>query len=390
VPAFVRHQGFGNDAGWAGDATARASGETRYDQPDRLRSAFSSARASRRMPRVGVTDPKMLYRMREGVYAPDLLIVVIAELDLFTRLQRRDGLDLRGLCEELQLDPRAADVTVTYLVALGLLERAIDGLIRVSQTATDHLVAGSRYDLRAYFGSLRERPACVELLNVMRTGERAAWASSTAAQDWEARLDALEFARRITAAMDARGAFLGPALADALSDVSATRVLDIGGSSGIYACALVDRDPRIRATVLERPPVDKAARTLLADRGYSDRIDVIAADMFTDPFPTGYEVHLFSHVLHDWGEEQVRQLFAASFAALPPRGWIVDHDTHINAEKTGPLPVAEYSVLLMHSTPGKCWSVGELREFLEQTGFTDVACRPTAADRTAVLARRAG
>ena len=150
------------------------------------------------------------------------------------------------------------------------------------------------------------------------------------------------------------------------------------------------RDPQLRATVLERPPVDQAARTLLADRGYSDRIDVIAADMFTDPFPTGYDVHLFSHVLHDWGEEQVRQLFAASFAALPPRGWIVDHDTHINAEKTGPLPVAEYSVLLMHSTPGKCWSVGELTEFLEQTGFADVACRPTAADRTAVLARRPG
>jgi hypothetical protein len=342
------------------------------------------------MPRVGVTDPTMLYRLRDGVYAPDLLIVVIAELDLFTRLQRRDGLDLRGLCEELDLDPRAADVTVTYLVALGLLERATDGLIRVSQIAADHLVAGSRYDLRAYFGSLRERPACVELLNVMRTGERAAWASAAAAQDWEARLDDLGFARQITAAMDARGAFLAPALADALSDVSATRVLDVGGSSGIYACALVDRDPQLRATVLERSPVDQAARTLLADRGYSDRIDVIAADMFTDPFPTGYEVHLFSHVLHDWGEEQVRQLFAASFAALPPRGWIVDHDTHINAEKTGPLPVAEYSVLLMHSTPGKCWSVGELTEFLEQTGFTDVACRPTAADRTAVLARRPG
>ena len=103
----------------------------------------------------------------------------------------------------------------------------------------------------------------------------------------------------------------------------------------------------------------------------------------------GYEVHLFSHVLHDSGEEQVRQLFAASFAALPPRGWIVDHDTHINP-KDQPLPVAEYSGLLMHSTPGKCWSVAELTEFLEQTGFTDVAWRPTAADRTAVLARRPG
>jgi hypothetical protein len=340
------------------------------------------------MPRVNVTDPAPLYRIRDGVYAPDLLIVAVAELDLFSRLHERGGIGFQGLCDEFELDARAADVMVTYLVALGLLQRAPDGLIGVSRTAEDHLLAGSRYDLRAYFGSLRERPACVELLKVLRTGESAAWASAAAAQDWGARLDDLEFARRITAAMDARGAFLAPVLAEALSDVPVRRVLDVGGSSGIYACALVDRNPYLHATVLERPPVDHAARMLLADRGYSERVDVITGDMFTDEWPAGSDLHLFSHVLHDWGETEIRQLFAASFAALSPGGWIVDHDTHINAEKTGPLPVAEYSVLLMHSTPGKCWSVGELAVFLEQTGFTDVACQPTAADRTAVLARK--
>jgi hypothetical protein len=84
----------------------------------------------------------------------------------------------------------------------------------------------------------------------------------------------------------------------------------------------------------------------------------------------------------------VRQLLSASFVALEPGGSLVDHDTHINATKTGPLPVAEYSVLLMHSTPGKCWSLDELGAFLEETGFVEVDCRPTAADRTAIIARR--
>jgi hypothetical protein len=52
------------------------------------------------------------------------------------------------------------------------------------------------------------------------------------------------------------------------------------------------------------------------------------------------------------------------------------------------LPVAEYSVLLMHSTPGKCWSVGELTEIAEDVGFVDVVCRPTAGDRSALVARK--
>jgi hypothetical protein len=217
---------------------------------------------------------------------------------------------------------------------------------------------------------------------VLRTGEPRAWASAAAAQDWESRLGDVEFAKRITAAMDARGAFLGSALAAALDELPARRVLDIGGSSGVYSCALIDHSPQLSATVFERPPVDHAARALLAERGYADRVAVVSGDMFSDPLPPGHDLHLFSHVLH------VRELLAASFAALEAGGWLVDHDTHINAAKTGPLPVAEYSVLLMHSTPGKCWSEDELGAFLRETGFVDVDCRPTAADRTAIIARR--
>lgn len=338
--------------------------------------------------RVGVTDPTRLYRLRDGMYAPDLLIVAIAELDLFTFVSERGRVPVGGFREELRLDTRAGDVMLTYLVALGLLERSADDSVTVSAVAADHLVAGSRFDLRAYFGSLKERPACRELLRVLRTGESAAWASAAPAQDWESRLDDLEFAKRITSAMDARGAFLGPALAAAINDLPARRLLDIGGSSGAYACALVDCSSELRATVFERPPVDLAARTLLADRGYSGRVEVVAGDMFNDPLPDGHDLHVFSHVLHDWGEGDVRRLLSSSFAALPPGGWIVDHDTHINARKTGPLPVAEYSVLLMHSTPGKCWSEAELAAFLEEAGFVNLEIRPTAADRTAILAQR--
>jgi SAM-dependent methyltransferase len=337
---------------------------------------------------VAATDPTPLYRVRDGVYAADLLTVAIAELDLFTVVRDAGAVGVAELCERLGLDPRAADVMVTYLVARGLLERGDDGRIGVTRLSAEHLVAGSPLDLRAYFGSLRERPACAELLDVLRTGEPAGWASASEA--WTERLDEPDFARRITAAMDARAAFLGPRLAAVLSEIPARRVLDVGGSSGAYACALVDARPGLRATVFERPPVDAAARTLVADRGYSGRVDVATGDMFADPLPAGHDLHLFSHVLHDWGEAEVRALLAASFAALPPGGRIVDHDTHIDARKAGPLPVAEYSVLLMHSTPGKCWSVGELEAMLADAGFAAVEERPTGGDRTAIVAQKYG
>lgn len=335
-----------------------------------------------------VTDPTALYRLRDGVYAADLLIVAVAELDLFSWLDGRGSADVMTIAGEFGLADRPADVMITYLTAAGLLERRGEEVV-VTALGRDHLVAGSDYDLRPYYASLRERPGCKELLGVLRTGQPAAWASADAGQDWAGRLGDPRFARRITAAMDARGRFLGPALADVLGDLRASRVLDIGGGSGVYASALADRLP-VTAAVFERAPVDTAARTLLAERGYEDRVEVISGDMFTDPLPTGFDLHLFSHVLHDWDSGHVRSLLAASYAALAPGGLVVDHDVHVNASKTGPLPAAEYSVFLMHSTLGKCWSVSELTVVMQEAGFTSVTCRPTAADRSAIVAVKPG
>ncbi|MBQ1024740.1 methyltransferase [Micromonospora sp. C95] len=337
------------------------------------------------------TDPTELYRLRDGLYAADLLIAVVAELDLFSWLDRyeREHDDLARIeqvCGAHRLDPRAADVTITYLVARGLLARVGDR-ITPTRVAREHLVGGSPYDLRAYYASLRERPTCRELLAVLRSGRPAAWAGAGSAGAWSDRLASPEFAASITAAMDARGAYLGPVLAETLADLPARAVLDLGGGSGVYAAALVDRNPGLRADVFERPPVDDVARTLLAGRGYADRVGVVSGDMFAG-LPGRYDIHLYSHVLHDWGTGEVRRLLANSAAALPAGGWVVVHDTHIDVERSGPLPVAEYSVLLMHSTPGKCWSVAELGEMFAETGFDYVDCRPTAADRTAVIGRR--
>jgi hypothetical protein len=103
--------------------------------------------------------------------------------------------------------------------------------------------------------------------------------------------------------------------------------------------------------------------------------------MLAEPLPGGADVHLISNVLHDWDEPVVRQLIAASFAALPPGGLIVIHDAFLNAEKNGPSHVAEYSVLLMHSTEGRCYSTREMETYLGDAGFHDAVYRDTAAAR---------
>jgi acetylserotonin N-methyltransferase len=73
---------------------------------------------------------------------------------------------------------------------------------------------------------------------------------------------------------------------------------------------------------------------------------------------------------------------------MPKGGLIVIHDAFLNSEKTGPLPVAEYSCLLAHSTQGRCYSHREMSVFLEAAGFQSPRFSETACDRGVVIAEK--
>jgi predicted O-methyltransferase YrrM len=275
----------------------------------------------------------------------------------------------------------------TLFVAMGLLVR--DGaVLRTSDVAREHLVAGSPWYLGPYFPRLTDRPIAEDLLRVLRTGQPANFASRKDEADWHRAMETEAFAEEFLAAMDCRGVLTAQALARNLDLTPYHRLLDIGGGSGIYACSLAAHFPELRASVLEKPPVDRVSRRAIERRGFSDRLDVVAADMFQNGLPRGYDVHLYSNVLHDWDVDLVRVLLEASAAALEPGGAIVVHDAFLNADKTGPIEMAAYSVLLMHVTQGRCYSLAEMGAWMQEAGFGEPTVVPSAVGRSALVARR--
>jgi len=332
------------------------------------------------------TDPTSIYRYRDGLYAVDVLTAAICHLDLFSWLAEHPA-DKTTICRALDLRERPADVMLTLFTAMSHLQNE-GGIFSLTKMAREHLVKSSPWFIGPYFASVRERPVCQDILAVLRSDKPANWASLKNEKEWAKAMEGEAFANKFTAAMDCRGVYLGPVLAEKLNCAAHRHLLDIAGGSGIYACALVARHPHLRASVLEKSPVDGITRQSLSGRGFADRIDVIVGDMFAGPFPSGFDLHLFSNVLHDWGEGRVKQLLGKSFAALPAGGMIVIHGAHINADKTGPLPVAAYSALLMTITEGKCYSEKELADYLQEAGFHSVNHIPIAADRSVITARK--
>jgi hypothetical protein len=188
--------------------------------------------------------------------------------------------------------------------------------------------------------------------------------------------------------MDSRGVYLAQAVGKAIDLTHRRHLLDIAAGSGVYACSLVTHHPHLAATVFEKPPVDKIAARAIAQRGCSGTVNVVAGDMLAGPLPVGADVHLYSNVLHDWDEPVVRQLLGQSFDALPPGGLVVIHDAFLHPAKDGPLHVAEYSVLLMHSSEGRCYSTREMAQYLTDAGFRDASYRDTAAARGVMTATK--
>ena len=337
------------------------------------------------LARFPVSDPTRIYRYRDGLYAADLLTAAIVHLDLLSWLAEHPT-DFEGLCRAFDLKERPADVLVTLLAATGLAERR-DGQIHATLLAREHLTGASPFNITSYFASLKDRPVVMDFLRVLRSDRPAHWGGESEGADWHTAMETEAFAESFTAAMDSRGLYLGMALADAVDLGGATRVLDIGGGSGVYACTLVTRHPQLVATVMEQAPVDRLAAARIAGRGCAGRVSVHTADMFGGNWPDGHDVHMFSNVLHDWDVPAIRQLLALSAAHLPPGGQILIHEAFINAEKTGPLPVAEYSALLMHSTRGKCYATSEFAALLQEAGFAGISCADTVADRGVISAR---
>ena len=229
------------------------------------------------------TNPVDLYRARDGIYAADMLLTALVHLDLFSWLAGRPATK-EEICRALDLTDRPADVMLTLFAAMGLVEER-ERAFHLTTLAREHLVKGSPWYLGPYYASLADRPVALDLLKVLRTGKPANWGSRHNEKDGHRAMETEEFAAQFTAAMDCRGVYLAQAVAKSIDLSKHRHLLDIAGGSGIYSCSFVAHWPHLAATVLEKPPVDAIAARAIANRGCSEKVNVVAADMLTDALP---------------------------------------------------------------------------------------------------------
>jgi len=329
-----------------------------------------------------MASPELIFKLRESSFAADLFITAVSHFDFFNFLGKHPS-DFDEISKSLDIKKRPLDVMLTLFKAYGFIVEK-DKKYYLSDISNDYLTGQSSFDLSSYVSSLKDNPVCDGMVKVLISGKPANWAASKKNKKWVDSMESDDFAESFTAGMNSRGEYLANGLLDAVDLSAYNKILDIGGGSGIYSAVLLNDNLNLKASVYERPPIDKLVRSTIHKFELGDRMDAIPGDMFKDRVPGGYDVHFISHVLHDWDLKEVRFILDNSFENLESGGIIIIHDAHINDTKTGPVSVAEYSVLLMFLSEGKCYSTSEIKQILEKTGFKDIRYRPTILNRSII------
>jgi cyclopropane fatty-acyl-phospholipid synthase-like methyltransferase len=102
------------------------------------------------------------------------------------------------------------------------------------------------------------------------------------------------------------------------------RMLDLGGSAGIYTVALVTRHPTLKGTVLDQPPVVEITKKIISEYGLQDRIDVIGADFSKDDIGKDYDLVWTSDTLEFFPDkDKLEEICKRVYQSMNPGGVFV-------------------------------------------------------------------
>ena len=145
-------------------------------------------------------------------------------------------------------------------------------------------------------------------------------------------------------------AAMGNVSAAVAEDVVATydlgpyrRIVDVGGSHGVLLAALLGANPEATGVLFDRPDVVAGARPALAAQGLTDRVELVEGDFFEE-VPSGGDLYLLKHILHDWDDERAGRILDRCHEAASPGATLL-----VVERLLGPAvdPVAALADLLM-------------------------------------------
>ncbi len=167
------------------------------------------------------------------------------------------------------------------------------------------------------------------------------------------------------------------AMLDAYDFQGIGTLADIGGGNGSLLAATLQRHPSLRGLLFDRPDVIERAKGYLQAAGVESRCTLKGGNFF-ETAPSGGDVYLMRHIIHDWNDEQSRTILRNCRKVVPSTGKLLMIESVI---PPGNEPCfAKMLDLTMLTIPGGMERTeSEYRALLASAGFHLSRILPTAA-----------
>lgn len=227
-----------------------------------------------------------------------------------------DGpLEVAVLAERVGADRDALDRLMRALTGRGIFRRHRGGRYGLTPLG-DTLRADAPASMRGaalFLGSVEHREHWSHLDQAIRTGQPVV-PSLRGKEFFDYLRDEPDLAEIVNDAMTSSSQMaVRPVVAG--YDFSGFRaIVDVGGGHGALLAAILSVTPAACGVLFDLPDVVAGAAAQLERTGVASRVSVVGGSFF-DTAPSGGDVYLLKHIVHDWDDEQAVQILRNVAAA---------------------------------------------------------------------------
>lgn len=297
---------------------------------------------------------------------------------------------VQEIAARIRLPVASCERLLTFLVALGILERLSEGRYANRAETQQQLVIASPNYIGHFLPYVRNvlYPAWSRL-DVALDHMAPQCVSSTGENQHELMFEDPEQLRGFLAGMHPITYQSARVLAAVAPELRALDlVVDVGGASGAFLIALAEAAAMEYGVVFDLPPVVAIAEEYIRSAGFVDRISCHGGDFWRDPLPAGADAYGLGFILHDWDDEGGDRILD-KIAAAAPRGAILIVGEHVlNDDRSGPLFAVRQDLNMLVSARGRERSEAEYRDWIRRHGFMLRRTHPAPYGKHYMIAER--
>jgi hypothetical protein len=280
-----------------------------------------------------------------------------------------------GLAAEAGADPDALGRVLAAAAVYGLVRRDDAGLYVLTGTGelfrTD--VEGSARNLAAGFLGPPMWTVGSNITDVVTTGKVNPAAPGGLYEYYGKHPQEAQWFGRAMSRIT--GTMVTELAASGFRPLASGRIVDLGGGRGTLLAYLLQADPGATGVLFDRAEALAGAPQVLTGAGVADRAEFIAGD-FLREVPPG-DLYVFSQVLHNWQDEQMRAILGHCRLAGRPGNSIMVIELML---PDGPEPSLAHvmDLIMLTTVGGRERTPAQHEALMTEAGYTLVRDTPLA------------